>query len=487
MAEAPLNFLSNHEDDVVFFITHSVSRALAPPGALTGRETMHSDPGGAATGTDSDTTGLEETPGVWVRVTNLEGHRYYRHIPTGDTRWSVPTDGPVVQDWTMYRDEFGNCRLHHAATNATRDSIPCMRSAGDGTSGTASDRERDRQSLRWWKHDMKHSPRKWAVSGLGEVFTGVKSVLSKIGNYTMKKASGVRDLVTDMYVAERDVNAQFQAAMQEEAAEALEERRVLGLKRRAAEDELRRRRLFAAQRQGPPPAYPPPGQVAGSNGGGGGSADKTSRAPGQFTSPQNSRTPQYRRYHESSRNPDSHFYSPEKPNSGIEQQRSQGELGRYVHPVVPDGYSTSDTAASSGVEALRPRRLSYDFDATLPPPVPVDHGPPKSGELTERQPGVADGAAIAAPAGQATVDMMAAAWEAEAQRPLVLGWDRNDPHPSAVMNRSNQSPLTVDDSRFVASPPTHRSVGALVGEDSALFYSAPDTDAGGMSNAELEV
>lgn len=462
---------------------------------------MHSDPGSARTGTDSDTAGFEETSGVWVRVTNLEGHRYYRHIPTGDTQWSVPMDGPVVQDWTMFRDEFGNCRLHHAATNATRDSIPCMRSAGDGTSGTASDRERDRQSLRWWKHDMKQSPRQWAVSGLGEVFTGVKSVLSKIGNYTMKKASGVKDLVTDMYVAERDVNAQFQAAMQEEAAEALEERRALGLKRRAAEDELRRRRLFAAQRQGPPPAYPPPGQAAGNNnnnnksaGGGGGSAERVSTEPGPLTGLQ------HRRYHEPSRNPDSHFYSPEKPegSNGVQQQQQQqqqhqGEGGSFGHSIPPsDGYSTSDTAASGGVEALRPRRLSYDFDATLPPPVPVDHGPPKSGELMGSQHRGANGAAAASAAhqaGQTTVDMMAAAWEAEAHRPLVLGWDRSDPHPSSVvMNRlANQSPVTVDDPRFVASPPSHRSAGAWAGENSALFYSATDTDAGGMSNAELEV
>mgnify|MGYP000639525881 CR=1 FL=1 len=287
-----------------------------------------SDSGGG--GTDSDLGAEDMGEGIWIQITNLEGHTFYRHIPTGDTRWTLP-DGPITQHWKSYRNEHGQLFLHHAPTHSTREYISCMRHAGDGD-GTASDKERDQQNLRSWKQAMKsgrsRSPKWGLVNGmLTGAVSGVKSVLSKIGTYTMEKASGVKDLVTDIYAAEKEMNAEFQAALREEAAAQEAERHLQMLQRQAAEDELRLRRHRAAQRQGPP----------------------------------------------------------------AEQQYHHHATHTHQSSSAPAGQAAGwDAAASAPAQyadaPLRPRLLSYDSDVAPAPPMPHDPGPPKLGVVLPRAP-----------------------------------------------------------------------------------------------------
>lgn len=140
----------------------------------------------------------------WMRITNLKGHTFYRHVPTGETTWEFPTnsvqstnsqqthstleaDHFIDSDWQMYEDEYGNTYYYNQKNKESKWRIPCT------LPETTQSAQSDREELSQWKQKMTGAGwGPWLKSKTSRVLHavgGMGTVVRRLSTLAYRKAS----------------------------------------------------------------------------------------------------------------------------------------------------------------------------------------------------------------------------------------------------------------------------------------------------------
>lgn len=135
----------------------------------------------------------------WMRITNLEGHTFYRHVPTGETTWEFPTNNRSQQhktleahhfidsEWQMYEDEYGSTYYYNQQNKESKWRIPCT------LPETTQTGQSDREELTQWKQKMTGAGwGPWLKSKTSSVLGavgGMSTVVRRLSTFAYRKAS----------------------------------------------------------------------------------------------------------------------------------------------------------------------------------------------------------------------------------------------------------------------------------------------------------